>query len=450
MVPNLRDIQLLIATPSRGRVHIDYTGSIWRLGMLLNDKLGGIGFMSSKARTCPEARTELAHDFTMHTPATHVLCVDGDIEFPPELVIKLLELDLPIVGCTYASREDFPGPAGINLDLLPDADLTPVNGCIKVGSMGMGFTLIKREVIAEMNEHYSSELIYSKVSIEGRGVRSMEWTAMTALFHEPIRDGAWTGEDVIFFRRWRELGPGHDVWLYLDAPLVHYVEVAKEYNAADHLEELQEWSRTRARFWPIGTEPMEPLDWHPEILGWSVDILPFYRRVVAELPVRAKCVEVGVFRGRSLGWLGSELARQGKGEAHIWGFDPGVAWSVDVISPAGLPTKERLPASRPELLHNLARLKRDFGSVQVDTYAETSVEGAKRFEDQSLELVFIDGRHEKPYAAEDIRVWLPKVKPGGLISGHDYEPGNPGVIAAVDEAFGDRVQVDDTVWSVRV
>lgn len=67
-----------------------------------------------------------------------------------------------------------------------------------------------------------------------------------------------------------------------------------------------------------------------------------------------------------------------------------------------------------------------------------------------LDFVFIDGNHAYEYVKEDIQLWAPKVKPGGLIVGHDYvaKPGY-GVIQAVNEMFS-RFYVDrkSTCWYV--
>ena len=65
-------------------------------------------------------------------------------------------------------------------------------------------------------------------------------------------------------------------------------------------------------------------NWRPEIEGWSSDILPFYESLVAELPDGARCVEVGVYKGRSLIYLAEAFARHGK-TAEIWGVD---AWEA--------------------------------------------------------------------------------------------------------------------------
>ena len=67
-----------------------------------------------------------------------------------------------------------------------------------------------------------------------------------------------------------------------------------------------------------------------------------------------------------------------------------------------------------------------------------STVAAKTFPDKYFDFVYIDADHERAY--EDILAWLPKVRPGGVIAGHDYI-WNPGkkqdaVGAAVRAVFG--------------
>jgi predicted O-methyltransferase YrrM len=72
----------------------------------------------------------------------------------------------------------------------------------------------------------------------------------------------------------------------------------------------------------------------------------------------------------------------------------------------------------------------------------TSVEAAAETRNESLDFVFIDANHAYDYIKQDINVWLPKVKPGGLICGDDYiDKPNYGVIQAVKERFGKNFKV---------
>lgn len=51
---------------------------------------------------------------------------------------------------------------------------------------------------------------------------------------------------------------------------------------------------------------------------------------------------------------------------------------------------------------------------------KTSMEAVQDFEDNSLDYVYIDGNHQLRYVVEDICEWSKKVRPGGVVSGHDY------------------------------
>jgi hypothetical protein len=50
----------------------------------------------------------------------------------------------------------------------------------------------------------------------------------------------------------------------------------------------------------------------------------------------------------------------------------------------------------------------------------TSMEAVKNFEDNSLDFVFIDGNHYFEWIVNDVIYWSRKVKPGGIVYGHDY------------------------------
>jgi SAM-dependent methyltransferase len=73
----------------------------------------------------------------------------------------------------------------------------------------------------------------------------------------------------------------------------------------------------------------------------------------------------------------------------------------------------------------------------------TSVEAAARVADRSLDFVYIDARHDYESVKEDLEAWCSRVRPGGILAGHDYVDGDfvQGrfrVKAAVDEFFAAR------------
>ena len=74
-----------------------------------------------------------------------------------------------------------------------------------------------------------------------------------------------------------------------------------------------------------------------------------------------------------------------------------------------------------------------------------SLDGAKDFEDDSLDFIFIDATHTYEQVLEDMHAWIPKVRKGGLICGDDYNKKFPGVEQAVKE-YGHPFEVDQPVW----
>jgi predicted O-methyltransferase YrrM len=87
---------------------------------------------------------------------------------------------------------------------------------------------------------------------------------------------------------------------------------------------------------------------------------------------------------------------------------------------------------------------------RVRFIGKPSVRAAASFEDGVLDFVFIDADHAYEAVKADIGAWLPKVRAGGFITGHDYDRVKfPGVIRAVDEYFSPRIESDFT-WMVRL
>jgi predicted O-methyltransferase YrrM len=51
---------------------------------------------------------------------------------------------------------------------------------------------------------------------------------------------------------------------------------------------------------------------------------------------------------------------------------------------------------------------------------KTSMDAVKDFVDNSLDFVYIDGNHKFEYVVNDLAEWSKKVRPGGIVSGHDW------------------------------
>ena len=151
------------------------------------------------------------------------------------------------------------------------------------------------------------------------------------------------------------------------------------------------------------------------------DEIPFFIREVSKIR-RGNIVEVGCYLG-GFTWYGAQIARD---NYSTWQCVDHWKGSSDLSS-------DDWESVYVGFLENMrdARLDR-FVRVQ----RTTSAEAAARTPDESIDLVFIDGDHSYDQCRNDIEAWLPKLKKGGVMLGHDYGPNHPGVIRAVGDVLG--------------
>lgn len=182
----------------------------------------------------------------------------------------------------------------------------------------------------------------------------------------------------------------------------------------------------------------------PQTTKWF-NYAEFYDLVAREFKGRkgVVCVELGVWKGHSIGYLAALLP-----EAELHGFD----LFEDSYRYEAIP---KLQNQLPTLFETAQRTLNDYGVWNVRLRKAWSWEAASEFEDLSVDFLFIDADHSKEAVTKDIQAWLPKVKIGGIIAGHDYDhPQHPGVREAVDEAVREGLLKDlktheGTVWFVR-
>lgn len=99
----------------------------------------------------------------------------------------------------------------------------------------------------------------------------------------------------------------------------------------------------------------------------------------------------------------------------------------------------------------------EFAGNRAMVINKRTTEAARQIQDGSLDFVFIDADHSYEGCKSDIDAWLPKLRAGGLLCGHDYQ--NPeyawyGVQRAVDEfaaQHGLPIDLGDNyTWFIRL
>lgn len=161
----------------------------------------------------------------------------------------------------------------------------------------------------------------------------------------------------------------------------------------------------------------------------------FYRYVSTIQHYRV-FVEIGVYTGASCAFLANLLV-----ERRI----PFELYAVDLWERVNAETDYDRLIDNSIWEQFQARLQRESLLPHVRILQKESALAASLFADESVHFAFIDANHTKEHTKADITAWLPKIKPGGMLSGHDY--GEPcGVKAAVDELLGGQVSLMGTCW----
>jgi hypothetical protein len=146
---------------------------------------------------------------------------------------------------------------------------------------------------------------------------------------------------------------------------------------------------------------------------------------------------------------GAEIGvEQGKFSESLCRANPGV-W-LACIDPWQTYTRYLDHVSQPKLdgfYHEaLARLA-PFGCEIIRKY---SMEAVRQFEPLSLDFVYIDGNHEFEYVVNDIIEWSKVVRPGGIVSGHDYRRDKadriPFHVIQATQAYADAYKI--TPWFI--
>lgn len=153
-----------------------------------------------------------------------------------------------------------------------------------------------------------------------------------------------------------------------------------------------------------------------------------YSKMVEKFPSGSKFVEVGSWKGKSSAYMAVEIANSNK-EIDFYCVD---TWKGSV---------EHQEYSELSELYNIFIDNMKSVEPYYFPLKITSLSAASKFRDKSLDFVFIDASHEYEDVKADILAWLPKVKVGGILAGHDYyvtgTDWHPGVKRAVNEILND-------------
>lgn len=123
----------------------------------------------------------------------------------------------------------------------------------------------------------------------------------------------------------------------------------------------------------------------------------------AELGYKVGC-EVGLFRGRNARAMFRAIP-----ELKLYGIEP----YDDQPTSTRHKTVPRYERNRKMMTERL----KNKNIIVIEKFSEIAVQEIPY---DCLDFVYIDGDHSYDYAMTDIILWSRRVRPGGIVSGHDY------------------------------
>lgn len=369
-----------------------------------------------------KARNDLVKQF-LDSDCDVFFFVADDLKFDPEDALRVIETPGEVVAGAYSMKCKPAQFAAIHKKDEHGKPIVREDGCVAALGVQTGFLRIHRSVFEKIIEGYP-ELAFWGMNKEGERINVSH-----DFFPQGVVRNRWLGEDYAFCNLWTELGG--EIWVVPDIDFVHYdteptnkEPIPYPGNFHDYLQKLPGGSKEREgkieRVRKVRENPLQSLQ--P-----LLDALPMEN---------ATMVEIGVYTGES-----TEMFQQSGKFNVIHAVDPWVDGYNDneIISiQFNMDVVEELFDKRVSDYKEINKLKM------------SSMEAVSLFDNGALDFIYIDGDHSYKSVEEDILAWMPKIKPGGVIAGHDYGY-YPGVKKAVDEIFGTLVaHFPDTSWMVEL
>lgn len=166
-----------------------------------------------------------------------------------------------------------------------------------------------------------------------------------------------------------------------------------------------------------------------------------FEYIIPQIPSKSVWVELGSWTGKSTAYCVVELQNQNK-------F--GSFYAVDTWE--GGPEHQDNQLVKEKTLYE--KFEENIAPViqNVKIIKSLSWESSNNFEDESVDVCYVDAGHEYDCVAKDIASYWPKIKKGGWLFGDDYTKGFPGVQKAVHEfskKYNLRVERKGRCWCVK-
>lgn len=177
------------------------------------------------------------------------------------------------------------------------------------------------------------------------------------------------------------------------------------------------------------------------IEGWF-DMEEQYLYLLDKVPESGYFIELGAWKGKSTSFIVTEIINRSRKVNFITidTFEGVTDDSLDVEK--NIYSEYTLNEIYDIYLKNTNHLKEYYKTIKSDSSLSSSL-----FEDNSIDVIFIDAGHSYESVRKDIDLWMPKMKSVSIMAGHDY--GWSSVSKAVNETFT-PYKIENNCWFVKI
>jgi predicted O-methyltransferase YrrM len=167
-----------------------------------------------------------------------------------------------------------------------------------------------------------------------------------------------------------------------------------------------------------------------------------YLELLDATPEGGTFVELGCYKGKSTSFIGVEIHKR-KRDINFFAIDSfqGATNSTDANE---IKAYEGISEIEESYTYNVSLI-----GNKIKTIVSLTDEASQYFDDNSVDVLFVDAGHSKEAVMKDIDCWLPKMKPNAIMAGHDYTAWE-GVNQAVTEVFGAPHKVENDCWFIYI
>ena len=220
-------ISIMVCTPVHSEVSIHYTQALLEFQKVCMLKNIFVSFTLLKSSLVTQGRNlSVASFLNAEHKYTHLLFIDSDINFSPESIFEMLEIDKEVIAIPYPMKtinweklnrlsKELKYKNSTELSTLgftypiKVADTSNIivdkKNVMEVTHAPTGCMLIKRQVFDKMIEKYPHLEIHQPTILNGEETKTNNLYNFFDTFHD-LESKKYYGEDFGFCQKWRDIG----------------------------------------------------------------------------------------------------------------------------------------------------------------------------------------------------------------------------------------------------